>query len=106
MMPAVKHDFRESLDRELQKAGFQGDPVQGVYGILCEAIDRLEVIGQQPIKPEVVRQAIRASVLGERWRHLIIACAVGGAMIMIPAAAAGYFIGWNVGFVQSCTVSR
>jgi hypothetical protein len=37
---------------------------------------------------------------------LIIACAVGGGLMLGPAAVAGYYVGWRAGFVQSCIVGR
>jgi hypothetical protein len=65
-----------------------------------------------PWKPEMLRQAIRSSVSGERWRYIIIACAagcvVGGLAVAVPSGLAGYYIGYSAGVADApaCIVRR
>ena len=94
------------MDRAIMRAHLRDDPLEHLLVEVRATVERLESIGQQPIKPEIIRQAIRSSVIAERWRHLIIACAVGGGLMLGPAAVAGYYVGWRAGFVQSCIVGR
>lgn len=87
-----------------------GDPIH----ILVDRLTALMAAAAlaNPWKPEMLRQAIRSSVSGERWRYIIIACAagcvIGGMAVAVPAGVAGYYIGHNAGMTDApaCIVRR
>ena len=87
-----------------------GDPVH----ILVERLTALMAAAAlaNPWKPEMLRQAIRSSIVGERWRYIIIACAagcvVGGLAVAVPAGVAGYYVGLSAGVANApaCVVRQ
>jgi len=87
-----------------------GDPIYLLVEKLTELMAAAALAN--PWKPEMLRQAIRSSVSGERWRYITIACAagcvVGGLAVAVPAGVAGYYIGHSAGVADApaCIVRK
>ena len=112
---SLSHTAITALAVEIREAGHKcglrpGDPVH----ILVERLTALMAAAAlaNPWKPEMLRQAIRSSIVGERWRYIIIACAagcvVGGLAVAVPAGVAGYYVGLSAGVANApaCVVRQ
>src|ERR1044072_5592471 len=98
--PLAKDDLRALIDDEVRRAGLINDGYAGLVRLQPRLLARMEALADridqagrnpQPIKPEVIRQAIRSALIAERRRPWIIACVVCFVAGAALSGVGGYY---------------
>lgn len=110
-MASRAENLADEIRAVSRKCGLRpGDPIHLLVEKLTELMAAAALAN--PWKPEMLRQAIRASIIGERWRQMTLACAagcvVGGLLVAVPVGVAGYYMGYSAGLkgAPACIVQR